>query len=325
MAPSSARKPLVTAALPPFRQAIDSVEAAARRMKTPRRTRWNLAALPRIRSRCDPVQRPGVFLAARRGRKLARLDRRPALRGRAGTAAGSSVHGGDLSESGVARYFGLDVSMDKIFASFPADDPWLARARLFAPGLRILRQEPWGNALQFHLLVAEARLSRSRRSTTTCASPLGRSCGAGEHVFPSAAQLARVSEAGLRACRLGVRARHLFVAARRRSRRGENFARPRRHPADGGGAEGADACARRGREGGQLRPAFRLRPARGVPDRRLGRARFTAALFSQPAKDQARRDAAFFRTPISARTAATRSSFFFHWIRNDPTALEDAG
>ncbi len=50
--------------------------------------------------------------------------------------------GPELTREAVTRYFGLDLPMRDIFASFPTD-PFLERARDFAPGLRVLRQDPW--------------------------------------------------------------------------------------------------------------------------------------------------------------------------------------
>ncbi len=123
------------------------------------------------------------------------------------------LRGGGLSEADVAHYFGLDVEMEKIFASFPADDPWLARARAFTPGLRILRQEPWETLCNFicsslKQIVQIAQINRDLRAA------FGPRLRPGEHAFPDAARLARASEAELRACKLGFRAKHLFIASR---------------------------------------------------------------------------------------------------------------
>jgi len=178
-----------------------------------------------------PAESDGISLASRGFDLAATLSSGQAFSWRRGAAGqwrgwigdrpcvagldGGRLHvlGGGLTESEVARYFGLNVSMDKIFASFPADDPWLARARLFAPGLRILRQEPWETLCNFicsslKQIVQIAQINHDLRVA------FGPKLRPGEHVFPSAAQLARVSEAELRACKLGFRARHLFVAAR---------------------------------------------------------------------------------------------------------------
>ena len=121
--------------------------------------------------------------------------------------------GPELTHEAVTRYFGLDQPLREIFASFPAD-PWLERAREFAPGLRVLRQDPWETVCNFicsslKQIVQIAQINASLR------------CALGEPVdppslyaFPTASRLARATEAQLRECRLGFRARHLFVAAR---------------------------------------------------------------------------------------------------------------
>lgn len=117
-----------------------------------------------------------------------------------------------LNHDAVVRYFGLDVPIQEIFASFP-NDPWLDRARAFAPGLRILRQEPWETLCNFicsslKQIVQIEQINHELRRT------FGREISGGIHSFPEATELAVATEAKLRACRLGFRARHLFVAAR---------------------------------------------------------------------------------------------------------------
>jgi N-glycosylase/DNA lyase len=68
------------------------------------------------------------------------IDGRPCLVWTQGDAL--RAVGPGLSREAVVRYFGLDLPLEKIVATFP-DDPWLRKAQAFAPGLRILRQEPW--------------------------------------------------------------------------------------------------------------------------------------------------------------------------------------
>jgi N-glycosylase/DNA lyase len=232
------------------------------------------------------------------------------------------VHGGGLTESGVERYFGLDVSMEKIFASFPANDPWLARARLFAPGLRILRQEPWETLCNFicsslKQIVQIAQINHDLRVA------FGPKLRPGEHVFPSAAQLARVSEAELRACRLGFRARHLFVAARQIA----------------AGEISLDHVAT------LPTPAAReeLMRVRGVGEKvancvlLFAYGRLEAFPIDVWVERVLRR--LYFRRGSRVKPGTLRlfserhfgpnggyaQQFLFHWIRNDPTALEDAG
>ena len=122
------------------------------------------------------------------------------------------ARGPALTAASVTRYFGLDLPLAEIFSSFP-NDPWLERARAFAPGLRILRQEPWETLCNFicsslKQIVQIEQINRDLRDA------FGRELGDGLYAFPEAARLAQAEESELRACRLGFRARHLFVAAR---------------------------------------------------------------------------------------------------------------
>ena len=120
--------------------------------------------------------------------------------------------GAGLSRDAVSTYFGLNLPTREILASFP-DDPWLQKAVAFAPGLRILRQEPWETLCNFicsslKQIVQIEQINHELRRT------FGDEIGEGLHSFPDAARLALATEAKLRACKLGFRAKHLYVAAR---------------------------------------------------------------------------------------------------------------
>jgi N-glycosylase/DNA lyase len=137
------------------------------------------------------------------------IDGRPCLVWRQGDAL--RAVGPGLTREAVSAYFGLDLPMDEIFASFPSDT-WLDRARAFAPGLRILRQEPWETLCNFicsslKQIVQIEQINHDLRRT------FGEKLGEDVYAFPDAARLAQTTEAQLRACRLGFRARHLHVAA----------------------------------------------------------------------------------------------------------------
>jgi N-glycosylase/DNA lyase len=117
-----------------------------------------------------------------------------------------------LTPEAVTRYFGFDLPLREIFASFP-NDPLLERARAFAPGLRVLRQDPWETLCNFicsslKQIVQIQQINHELRRT------LGRPINSDLHTFPEPSRLALATELQLRECRLGFRARHLFVAAR---------------------------------------------------------------------------------------------------------------
>jgi len=121
--------------------------------------------------------------------------------------------GPDLTHAAVSRYFGLDVPLRDIFASFPSD-PWLEKAREFSPGLRVLRQDPWETLCNF-ICSALKQIVQIAQINADLRRMLGEPVAAPDlYAFPTPARLARATEAQLRECKLGFRARHLFVAAR---------------------------------------------------------------------------------------------------------------
>jgi len=95
-------------------------------------------------------------------------------------------------------------------------DPHLARCIASFPGLRILRQ-PLGETLLCFLCSATKRIVQIKQMAALLAEAHGSRIGSeGEpaHALPTWQELAEVSEADLRACRLGFRARHVHLTAR---------------------------------------------------------------------------------------------------------------
>ena len=144
------------------------------------------------------------------GRWRGWIDHRPCLVWSQGDAL--RAIGPALERDAVARYFGLDLPIRDIFASFP-DDPWLAQARAFAPGLRILRQDPWETLCNF-ICSSLKQIVQIEQINHELRRVFGAEMGEGLHAFPEASRLSLATEARLRECRLGFRARHLFVASR---------------------------------------------------------------------------------------------------------------
>lgn len=143
------------------------------------------------------------------GRWRGWINRRPCLVWSQGDAL--RAVGPELTHAEVTYYFGLDLPMHEIFASFP-NDPWLDRARAFAPGLRILRQEPWETLCNF-ICSSLKQIVQIEQINHALRRAFGFEVGEGLHSFPDPARLALATEEKLRACRLGFRARHLFIAA----------------------------------------------------------------------------------------------------------------
>jgi N-glycosylase/DNA lyase len=144
------------------------------------------------------------------GRWRGWIQRRPCLVWTQGDAL--RAVGPSLTHEAVTRYFGLDVPMREVFSSFPSDT-WLERARAFAPGLRILRQEPWETLCNF-ICSSLKQIVQIERINHDLRQAFGRRVGDSLYTFPDASRLALAPEARLRECRLGFRARHLFFAAR---------------------------------------------------------------------------------------------------------------
>jgi len=144
------------------------------------------------------------------GRWRGWIDRRPCLVWSQGDAL--RAVGPGLTHEAVSSYFALDLPIREILASFP-DDPWLEKAQAFAPGLRILRQDPWETLCNF-ICSSLKQIVQIEQINHELRRVFGDEIGAGLHSFPDASRLALATEAKLRACRLGFRARHLFVAAR---------------------------------------------------------------------------------------------------------------
>lgn len=144
------------------------------------------------------------------GRWRGWIDGRPCLVWLQGDAL--RAVGPGLTSAAVTAYFGLDLPVREIFASFP-NDIWLEKARAFAPGLRILRQQPWETLCNF-ICSSLKQIVQIEQINHELRRAFGDEIGEGLHSFPEPSRLALATEAKLRACRLGFRARHLFVAAR---------------------------------------------------------------------------------------------------------------
>jgi N-glycosylase/DNA lyase len=129
-------------------------------------------------------------------------------------------HGDRLAIDGpppaeVATYFALDHPLDAIVATFPRD-PAMEAATAFARGMRIIRQPRW-ECLATFITSALKQVPHIRAMSRAIRERWGRPVPFGGEVlraYPSPETLAGATEAELRACGLGFRARHLLGAAR---------------------------------------------------------------------------------------------------------------
>jgi N-glycosylase/DNA lyase len=116
------------------------------------------------------------------------------------------------------HFLQTDLDLPEVIATFPPDDKHLAAAVQACRGLRLLRQDPW-ECLASFILSSTKQIVQIRQIVQALSERHGRRVAACEGVtayaFPAAGQLAAVTEAELRACKMGFRAPYLLAAARR--------------------------------------------------------------------------------------------------------------
>jgi len=164
-------------------------------------------------------------------------------------------------------YLQTDVDLGAVLKTFPDDAP-MRDAIAACRGLRVLRQDPW-ECLASFILSSTKQIVQIRQivallcerfgEPTSLSSPKGgegrgeeanyfetqipsprpspRSGGAREEngvyfAFPTPQRIARLTEADLRACKMGFRAPHLLAAARQIADGKLDLERPRRLPLD---------------------------------------------------------------------------------------------
>jgi N-glycosylase/DNA lyase len=115
------------------------------------------------------------------------------------------------------RHLALDVDFAALADALPwRSDAHLARCLAAFPGLRILRQ-PFGETLLGFLCSATKRIVQIKRMLALVADRHGAlltADAAHGRRLPSWGELAEISEADLRRCQLGFRARHVHATAR---------------------------------------------------------------------------------------------------------------
>ena len=117
----------------------------------------------------------------------------------------------------LVEYLQLNLDLDAAVQTFPQDPPMLAAVNA-CRGLRLLRQDPW-ECLASFILSSTKQIVQIRQIIASLCERYGPplTVGAGHRPvcgFPSAARLAQVTEADLRACKMGFRAPYLLGTAR---------------------------------------------------------------------------------------------------------------
>jgi N-glycosylase/DNA lyase len=113
------------------------------------------------------------------------------------------------------HYFALDHPLAEICATFP-DDPAMNAAREFCRGLRIVRQPVW-ECLATFITSALKQVAHIAQISHTLRARFGERIewqGRVVYSYPTAERLAACTEAELRGCALGFRAKNLLRAAR---------------------------------------------------------------------------------------------------------------
>lgn len=118
--------------------------------------------------------------------------------------------------SALAEYLQLGRDTRPMRNIFIQLDPFLRDAVAFAPGTRILKQDPW-ECLAGFILSSMKQVAHIKQIWATVSNRYGESIewkGQRYHRFPSSRALASLDEKKLRDCRMGFRAPYLLSAAR---------------------------------------------------------------------------------------------------------------
>ena len=111
------------------------------------------------------------------------------------------------------EYFDFQLDYGKIRSDLSASDLTLAEAAKFAPGMRILNQEPW-EALCSFIISQNNNIPRIKGIVARFCGEFGEDLG-GAHTFPAPQTIAMLEEQDLSGLRAGFRARYLLDAAKR--------------------------------------------------------------------------------------------------------------
>ncbi len=115
----------------------------------------------------------------------------------------------------LTEYLQLGVDLESVIKSFP-QDPAMREAVQSCRGLRLLRQDPW-ECLASFILSSTKQIVQIEQIVSLLCERFGRSLpskGEPAYSFPSFHVLAEVSEADLRACKMGFRAPNLLASAK---------------------------------------------------------------------------------------------------------------
>ncbi len=110
----------------------------------------------------------------------------------------------------LADYLQTETDLSAVLLTFPDDEPMREAVRA-CRGLRLLRQEPW-ECLASFILSSTKQIVQIKQIVALLCERFGERCE-GTFTFPTAHRIAALSEAELRACKMGFRAKYLRAAA----------------------------------------------------------------------------------------------------------------
>lgn len=144
---------------------------------------------------------------------------RGVVRGRAVTVrtdgATLVIDGADEADRALwADYFDLGCDYAAIRGRLSALHPVMAQAAQYAPGIRILRQEPFEALITF-IISQNNNIGRIGGIVERLCANFGEPIGGGEYAFPTAQRLAALEPDDLAPIRAGFRHRYIIDAARR--------------------------------------------------------------------------------------------------------------
>src|SRR5262249_15472671 len=139
----------------------------------------------------------------------------------------------------LTHYLQTHLELAAVLSAFPNDEPMRAAVNS-CRGLRLLRQPPWECLASFILSSTKQIVQIQQIVALLCerfGEPLPALDNAPAWSFPSPERLAGVSEAELRACKMGFRAPYLLATARAVANRELDLESLRQKSADAARAE----------------------------------------------------------------------------------------
>lgn len=111
-------------------------------------------------------------------------------------------------------YFDLQRDYGAIISKITSNDSVMRSAVNFAPGIRILQQEPWEMLISF-IVSANNRIPQIKQVVKNISAQYGTQIDAQNHTFPDATTLSKVTASDLRALKTGFRDKYIVDAAQK--------------------------------------------------------------------------------------------------------------